>query len=117
MNEYEKVRYIKFPGKDFDVTKSFLQDAFGWELVDYGPECRASAGERLDGGFFRSDQSAIAANGSALLVFDSRTLEQTQSKVESAGGPIINPIFAFARGQRFQFMELSGNEFAVWSNQ
>lgn len=117
MNEHEKLNYVEFPCKDLAATKSFFLDAFGWSFVDYGPEYSAFAGEGLDGGFFRSDQSALTANGSALLVFYSRTLEQTQAKVESAGGTIIKPIFAFPGGRRFQFSEPSGNELAVWSDQ
>lgn len=116
MNEHEKLNYVEFPCKDIAATKSFFQDAFGWSFVDYGPEYCAFAGAGLDGGFFQSDQSARTANGSALLVFYSRTLEETQIKVESAGGTIIKPTVAFPGGRRFQFSEPSGNEFAVWSD-
>lgn len=117
MNEHEKLNYVEFPCKDLAATKSFFQDAFGWAFVDYGPEYSAFTGEGLDGGFFLSNQSALTANGSALLVFYSRTLEQTLAKVETAGGTIIKPIFDFPGGRRFQFSEPSGNEFAVWSDQ
>ena len=41
-------------------------------------------------------------------------LEETQSKVEKAGGRIVKPIFAFPGGRRFHFAEPSGNEFGVW---
>jgi len=50
-------------------------------------------------------------------VFFSQRLEETQAKVEAAGGTIIKPIFTFPGGRRFQFIEPSGNEFAVWSDQ
>ncbi|EMI20927.1 glyoxalase/bleomycin resistance protein/dioxygenase [Rhodopirellula maiorica SM1] len=117
MPPHEKLNYVEFPCKDLAATKSFFQDAFGWTFVDYGPQYSAFADEGLDGGFFQSDQAATTATGSALLVFYSQKLEETQKKVESAGGTIIKPIFSFPGGRRFQFTEPSGNEFAVWSDQ
>ncbi|GAA4452113.1 VOC family protein [Novipirellula rosea] len=117
MNQHEKLNYVEFPCKDLAATKAFFGEAFGWSFVDYGPQYSAFSDEGLDGGFFQSDQAATTANGSALLVFYSQKLEETQKKVESAGGTIIKPIFAFPGGRRFQFTEPSGNEFAVWSDQ
>jgi predicted enzyme related to lactoylglutathione lyase len=58
--------------------------------------------------------AASTQNGSALIVFYSANLEETQAKVERAGGRIIKPIFSFPGGRRFHFTEPSGNEFAVW---
>jgi hypothetical protein len=43
-------------------------------------------------------------------------LEKTQAKVEKAGGKIIKEIFSFPGGRRFHFTDLTGNEFAVWSD-
>ena len=117
MNQHEKLNYVEFPCKDLAATKSFFQDAFSWSFEDYGPEYSAFTDEGLDGGFFQSEQAATIANGAALLVFYSQKLEETQAKIESAGGTIIKPIFTFPGGRRFQFTEPSGNEFAVWSDQ
>ena len=66
--------------------------------------------------FFESDKRARSAEGSALVVFYSADLENTQKKVVEAGGAIIKPIFSFPGGRRFHFTEPSGNEFAVWSD-
>ncbi len=116
MNEHEKMNYVEFPAKAIDATKAFFTAVFGWSFVDYGPEYTAFSNEGLDGGFFKSDLASSTANGSALIVFYSRELENTQAKIEDAGGSIIRPIFSFPGGRRFHFSDPSGNEFAVWSN-
>lgn len=114
MHKHEKINYVEFPAKDLGATKLFFRTAFGWSFVDYGPEYAAFSDQGLDGGFFRSDLAASASKGSALVVFYSDHLEETQSKIERAGGQIVKPIFKFPGGRRFHFVEPSGNEFAVW---
>lgn len=115
MNVHEKMNYVEFPAKDIEATKAFFSNAFGWEFTDYGPDYTSFADEGLDGGFYKSDLSASTKNGSALIVFYSNNLEETQAKVEQAGGTIIKPIFSFPGGRRFHFGDPNGNEFAVWS--
>jgi len=117
MNEHEKINYVEFPARDIDATKAFFGAAFGWVFVDYGPDYTAFSDQGLDGGFFKSELSASAEKGSALVVFYSETLEQTLHKVEESGGTIVKPIFLFPGGRRFHFTDPSGNEFAVWSDQ
>ncbi len=116
MNEHEKINYVEFPAKDIEATKRFFTTVFGWSFEDYGPEYTAFSNEGLDGGFFRSDRSTSTENGSALIVFYSRDLEQTQAKIERAGGAIVKPTFAFPGGRRFHFADPNGNEYAVWSD-
>ena len=116
MNKHEKINYVEFPSKDIEVTKSFFNDALGWAFVDYGPDYVAFSNEGLDGGFFKSDLTASTTNGSALVVLYSNDLEDTQSKIERAGGSIVKPIFAFPGGRRFHFCDPNGNEYAVWSD-
>ena len=116
MNKHEKINYVEFPAKDIEATKTFFSKAFGWSFVDYGPEYTAFTDEGLDGGFFKSDQSVSADNGSALIVFYSKELEKTQSKIENADGSIVKPVFSFPGGRRFHFTDPNGNEYAVWSD-
>jgi len=116
MNEHEKINYVEYPAKDIDKTKAFFSKAFGWSFVDYGPEYTAFSNEGLDGGFFKSDINSTTKNGAALVVFYSKELEQTQSKIENAGGAVIEPIFTFPGGRRFHFTDPNGNEYAVWSD-
>jgi len=116
MNEPEKINYVEFPAKDIEATKAFFTKVFGWSFVDYGPDYTAFSGESIDAGFFKSDLTVSTENGSALIVFYSKDLEQTQSKIENAGGSIIKPIFSFPGGRRFHFDDPNGNEYAVWSD-
>lgn len=114
MSKNLKLNYVEFPAKDIPATKKFFEDAFNWSFTDYGDEYTAFTDEGLDGGFYKSELSSLAANGSALLVLLADDLEQAQSTVESFGGVISTPIFSFPGGSRFHFIEPSGNEFAVW---
>lgn len=116
MHEHEKLDYVEFPARDLDATKAFFEAVFGWSFVDYGPEYASFSNQGLDGGFFKADLAASIAKGSPLLIFYSSRLEETQSKVEAAGGRVVKPIFSFPGGRRFHFTEPSGNEFAVWSD-
>ena len=116
MNEHEKINYVEFPAKNIEATKNFFTAVFNWSFVDFGPEYTAFSNEGLDGGFFKSDLTVSTNNGSALIVFYSNDLEKTQSKIESAGGSIIKPIFSFPGGRRFHFSDPNGNEYAVWSD-
>jgi predicted enzyme related to lactoylglutathione lyase len=117
MNQHEKINYIEFGAKNFEKTKAFFSTVFAWSFVDYGPDYVAFSGAGLDGGFYQSDLSSSTKNGGSLIVFFSDSLEQTQSKIKSAGGEIIQSIFDFPGGRRFHFSDPNGNEFAVWSNQ
>jgi len=115
MNKHETINYVELPAKNLAGSKDFFTAVFGWSFVDYGPDYCAFSDQGLDGGFFKSDLSASTDNGSALIVFYSNNIENTLSKVESAGGKIIKPIFSFPGGRRFHFSDPSDNEFAVWS--
>ncbi len=132
MNLHEKINYLEFPAKNIEATKTFFTQVFGWLFVDYGPEYTVfrqpfdkrlagteknqSIEKSIEGGFFLSDLCSSTKNGSALTVFYSNDLEQTQSKIEQAKGTIIEPIFTFPGGRRFHFSDPNGNEFAVWSD-
>ena len=116
MPDHEKINYVEFPARDLHATKTFFQSALAWTFVDYGPEYTAFSGEGLDGGFFQSDLVSSPDNGSALIIFYSKMLEQTLAKIVAAGGLIVKPVFSFPGGRRFHFTEPSGNEFAVWSD-
>ena len=116
MNENDKINYVEFPAVDIPATKQFFTHAFGWSFEDYGPDYTAFSNQGLDGGFFKSEQKALAENGSALIVFYSSNLEATLKKVVESGGVISKEVFSFPGGRRFHFIEPSGNEMAVWSD-
>ncbi|NOY62613.1 MAG: VOC family protein [Gammaproteobacteria bacterium] len=116
MSEHEKINYVEFPAKDLAATKDFFSTVFGWSFVDYGDEYSAFSNAGVNGGFFKSELTVSTENGSALIVLYSKTLEQTQSKIEAAGGTVVQPIFSFPGGRRFHFTDPNGNEYAVWSD-
>jgi predicted enzyme related to lactoylglutathione lyase len=116
MSEHEKIDYVEFPSKNIEATKAFFTAAFGWSFTDYGPEYTAFFNEGLNGGFFHSELSASTDNGSVLIVFYSKNLEETQNKIERAGGSIVKPIFAFPGGRRVHVSDPNENEYAVWSD-
>lgn len=116
MNNHEKINYVEFPAKNIEATKAFFSEIFGWSFVDCGSDYTAFSNAGIDGGFFQSELSVSTENGSALIVFYSRDLEQTQAKIEAGGGSIIKPIFSFPGGRRFHFTDPNGNEYAVWSD-
>ena len=67
----------------------------------------------LDGGL-AAGSPAPAAPGGPLVILFADDLEATQAAIESAGGRVTQPIFAFPGGRRFHFAEPGGNELAVW---
>lgn len=116
MNKDGKLNYVEFHAKDIPATKAFFEQVFGWEFTDYGPEYTSFSDQGLDGGFFQSDLTSNAETGAALVIFFAADLDQTQAKVEAAGGDISRAIFDFPGGRRFHFRDPNGNEFAVWSD-
>lgn len=116
MTGHEKINYVEFPARNIELAKTFFTSVFGWSFTDYGPDYTAFSNEGINGGFFKSDLIASTEQGSALIVFYSNDLEQTQAKIARAGGSILKPIFVFPGGRRFHFGDPNGNEYAVWSD-
>jgi len=114
--EHEKINYIEIPAKDIKSAKAFFGTVFGWTFVDYGTEYTAFSDQRIDGGFFKSELNASTKTGSALVIFYSKELENTQAKIVKAGGKIAKSIYSFPGGRRFHFTDPNANEFAVWSD-
>jgi uncharacterized protein len=65
----------------------------------------------VEGGF----TTGQPVKGSVLVILYSEKLEDTKSKVEKAGGKIVQDIFSFPGGRRFHFDDPDGNELAVWA--
>lgn len=107
-----KINYIEFKALDLDEVKRFYGTAFGWTFVDYGPSYIAFEGAGIDGGFEKTTEKII--NG-VLVVLYHKDLEKIKEIILAAGGKISVDTFSFPGGQRFQFLDPSGNELAVWS--
>ena len=111
---HHAIDYIEIAVTDIDAAKAFYAAAFGWSLVDYGPEY---AGIQVDGkevGGLRRDSEVRA--GGPLVILYSEDLEGSVEAVTAAGGTIVAPIYAFPGGRRFHFADPAGNELAVWSD-
>ena len=116
VHKHEKINYLEFPAKDIAATKKFFSAVFGWSFTDYGPDYIAFSNAGIDGGFHQSDLNISTETGSVLIVFYSKEIETTQSKIINAGGKITQAIFEFPGGHRFHFTDPNGNEYAVWSD-
>jgi hypothetical protein len=107
-----RIDYIELKVADIARAKAFYGAAFGWSFTDYGPGyCEFSDG-RMKGGF---DASGKATPGGPLVILYGDDLDETQRRVEEAGGRIVKPIFDFPGGRRFHFADPEGYELAVWS--
>ncbi len=117
MKTLPKLNYVEFAAKDLAATKAFFETVFDWQFTAYGEDYLAFSAESagLEGGFYQAKLSAKQNEGSALMVFLSDNLKDTQEAIMDAGGEINVPTFEFPGGKRFHFIEPSGNEFAVWS--
>lgn len=109
--KHEQVQYIEFLSQDLTRIKQFYKDSFSWVFTDYGPNYTAFEGDYVDGGF----TIGTPVKGSILIVIYSDDLEATKAKVVAAGGSIVQDIFSFPGGRRFQFLDPDNNELAVWA--
>lgn len=108
-----RIDYVEFSVGDIARSRSFYGQAFGWSFKDYGPGyCEFSDG-RLTGGFALGNQGKAA--GGPLVILYARDLDETQRRVDEAGGTILKPAYAFPGGRRFHFSDPDGYELGVWS--
>jgi len=110
---HHAINYIEFLVSDMDAARGFYAAAFGWQFNDYGPTyagIKKGAGEV---GGLRLD--AATSKTGPLVILYSRDLDASLEAVETAGGRITKPPYAFPGGRRFHFEDPSGNELAVWS--
>jgi uncharacterized protein len=111
---HHAIDYIEITVTDIEAAKAFYASAFGWSLVDYGPEYAGIQGDGKEMGGLRQDTEVRA--GGPLVILYSENLEGTVDAVTAAGGTIVNPIYPFPGGRRFHFADPAGNELAVWSD-
>ena len=117
MTRHHKINYVELPCRDPEATKKFFENCLDWSFVDYGSDYMAFASSGIEGGFYRSEMSSRQCEGSALVILYSDDLESTLKSVVAHGATIVMEIFSFPGGRRFHFLEPSGNEFAVWSEE
>lgn len=103
---------MEFKSTNLEDTKTFYQDAFGWKFTDYGPTYTAFSESGVEGGFEYTEDPIV--NG-VLVVLHHENLEAIKQKVIALGAKISLDIFSFPGGRRFQFLDPSGNELAIWT--
>ncbi len=113
-NKDNHINYVEFMANDLTKIKTFYAKAFGWTFTDYGPTYTAFSESGLQGGFEVTDKEIL--NG-ALVVLYHKNLKLIKNIIIDCGGEISLDIFSFPGGKRFQFIDPSGNELAVWSEQ
>lgn len=117
MVKHHKIDYVELPAVDIAATEAFFQEVFGWAFTHWGEEYIDSSGGGIALGFYHASLESRTESGGALVTLYSHNLEQTMAAVTAHGGTISKEIFSFPGGRRFQFLEPSGNEFGVWSDQ
>jgi len=105
-----RINFIELPTTALGVTKSFYEQAFGFEMTDFGPTYSCTMGGATDQGLQADSTEAPRAPLPVILV---AALEEIQRAVEGAGGTITKATFSFPGGRRFHFRDPSGNELAA----
>lgn len=91
--------------------KDFYGSIFGWTFTDYGEEYSSFDSGGVEGGMTK----AIPAGTSGpLVILYSDNLEASRDAVAAYGVTLTKDIFEFPGGRRFQFLDPSQNEIAVW---
>ena len=109
-----RIDYIELPSATaHELTRRFYSKAFGWGFTDYGPDYSAMTTGDVDVGLNGQPEEALAAPLPVIRVDD---LEAALDAVTKAGGVIAKPIFSCPGGRRFQFIDPSGSELAVWQS-
>lgn len=116
MNKHNQIDYVELPAADMAATQEFFHQVFGWEFTHWGEEYMDSASGGIAIGFYHTTLNGTYDTGGALVTIYRDDLEQALEEVEQHGGQLTKEIFSFPGGRRFQFLEPSGNEFAVWSD-
>ncbi|MFT7667540.1 MAG: carboxypeptidase C (cathepsin A)/predicted enzyme related to lactoylglutathione lyase [Planctomycetota bacterium] len=108
------INYIELPCTDMAATKTFFNKAFGWQWNDWGAEYADCNNAGVNCGLRHVEKTL--GNG-ALVILYANDLEATQTRIVESGGTISAEIVPFPGGRRFQFIEPSGNELAVWTTE
>src|SRR6187549_692510 len=94
------------------AAQAFYGAAFGWKFQDWGDEYADILEAGLQGGLRKVD--SVIGRGGTLAIIYSKDLEASERAVIAAGGAITEK-HEFPGGRRFQFIDPSGVELAVWT--
>ena len=108
------INYVELFVTDLDEAQQFYGSAFGWTFDSYGPDYTAFETGELSGGFAKVDD---IKPGGPLVILYTDDLEEVRDRTVACGAELSREIFSFPGGRRFYFIDPSGNELAVWSDQ
>jgi predicted enzyme related to lactoylglutathione lyase len=114
MSQHHTIDYVELPSTDFAAMKAFYGAVFGWKFVEYGGNYVAFTGAGLEGGFAPVENTP--PRGGAMVILYSDDLAASEAAVRKAGAEIIAH-HEFPGGSRFQFLDPTGNELAVWTKE
>jgi predicted enzyme related to lactoylglutathione lyase len=106
--------YVELPAADIAAARSFYAEVFGWDLIDYGPSYSATTSDGFGVGLQGDPTEAPKA---PLPVIEVSDIEAALAMVSGAGGTIVQQIFSFPGGKRFQFLDPNGNELAIMQSE
>jgi predicted enzyme related to lactoylglutathione lyase len=106
----DRICFVELPATATGKTKSFYADAFGFQMIDFGPTYACTMTGDVDLGLQADAREATRA---PLPVIQVESLEATEAVVRRAGGFVTKPIFSFPGGRRFHFRDPAGNELAA----
>ncbi len=111
MRPENRIDYVEIPVTDIKKAREFLAAMFGWSFQEWGDDYVSFNDGQLNGGLCRATPPASGT----LLVFYSTDLERDLERVKELGATITKDIFSFPGGRRFQFLDPTGTEYAIWS--
>lgn len=115
MSKLDRLDYIEFAATDMAAMKSFYAALFGWEFIDFGDQYTSFQLGHVDGGFDASRKPAEPGTGT-LIVFYANDIDAMEARVRELGAKLTVELFDFPGGRRFQFLDPSGNELAIWTD-
>lgn len=103
-----RLNYVELTTGSTARASVFYTAAFGWAFTDFGPTYAATTDEPTNLGL-----QADGGVGPPLPVIEVADLEAAFERVKRAGGTVVQPIFTFPGGRRFEFTDPCGNCMAV----
>lgn len=116
-NTHHTIDYVEINvGTAMARTRAFYEQAFGWELTDYGPDYAGIKRRDGDGEAGGLNAGREASRGGPLVLLYSDDLDATATAVRQAGGDVVEGPYDFPGGRRFHFTDPAGNELGVWAS-
>lgn len=111
------INYIEIPSKDFEKSKKFYGDIFGWQF-DYMKEAdylSFKTPDGLGGGFDKHYD--ISAKPGIIFYIEVEDIPATLSKVEKSGGKTVKGKTQISpeHGYYAFVKDVHGNQIGVWS--